>query len=125
MKMKRTRRVFDPKEKITAVLSIWTQQKNMTQICREMSISWSLSGPVAEPGHGGDADIALSPKRPDPSKGLNPRLVQLIDKKLSNKQPGQAGKTPSNDPAESQLNSGHRLWDGRNRTIRKPCSGHS
>jgi transposase-like protein len=80
--MKRTRRVFDPKEKITAVLSIWTQQKNMTQICREMSISWSLLDQWQNQAMEGML-TSLSPKRPDPSKGLNPRLVQLIDKKLS------------------------------------------
>jgi transposase-like protein len=82
MKTKRPRRVFDPKEKITAVLSTWTQQKSMTQICREMSISWSLLDQWQNQAMEGML-TALSPKRPDPSKGLNPRLVQLIDKKLS------------------------------------------
>ena len=81
--MKRTRRVFDPKEKITAVLSAWTQQKSMTQICKEMSISWTLLDQWQNQAMEGMLK-ALSPKRPDPSKGLNPRLVQLIDKKLSN-----------------------------------------
>ena len=82
MKTKRPRRVFDPKEKITAVLSTWTQKKSMTQICREMSISWSLLDQWQNQAMEGML-TALSPKRPDPSKGLNPRLVQLIDKKLS------------------------------------------
>lgn len=82
MKTKRPRRVFHPKEKITAVLSTWTQQKSMTQICREMSISWSLLDQWQNQAMEGML-TALSPKRPDPSKGLNPRLVQLIDKKLS------------------------------------------
>jgi transposase-like protein len=54
----------------------------MTQICREMSISWSLLDQWQNQAMEGML-TALSPKRPDPSKGLNPRLVQLIDKKLS------------------------------------------
>ena len=82
MKTKRPRRVFDPKEKITAVLYIWTQQKSMTQICREMSIGWPLLDQWQNQSMEGML-TALSPKRPDPSSGLNPRLVQLIDKKLS------------------------------------------
>ena len=82
MKTKQTRRIFDPKEKITAVLSIWTQQKKMSQLCQEMSISWSLLDRWQNQAMEGML-TALSPKRLDPSKGLNPRLVQLIDKKLS------------------------------------------
>ena len=82
MKTKRTRRVFDPKEKITAVLSIWTQQKKMTQLCQEMSVSWSLLDRWQNQAMEGMLS-ALSPKRPAPSTGLNPRLVQLLDKKLS------------------------------------------
>jgi transposase-like protein len=54
----------------------------MTQICREMSISWSLLDQWQNQAMEGML-TALSPKRPDPSRGLNPRLVQLIDKKLS------------------------------------------
>ena len=80
--MKRTRRVFDPKEKITAVLSVWTQQKSMTQTCKEMSISWTLLDQWQNQAMEGMLK-ALSPKRPNSSKELNPRLVQLIDKKLS------------------------------------------
>lgn len=83
MQPKRTRRVFDPKEKITAVLSIWTEQKKMSQVCQELSISWSLLDQWQNQAMEGML-TALSPKRPDPAKGLNPRLVKLIDKKLSN-----------------------------------------
>lgn len=54
----------------------------MTQICREMSIGWSLLDQWQNQAMEGML-TALSPKRPDPSRGLNPRLVQLIDKKLS------------------------------------------
>ena len=79
---KRTRRVFDPKEKITAVLSIWTEQKKMSQLCRELSISWTLLDQWQNQAMEGML-TALSPKRPDPSRGLNPRLLKLIDKKLS------------------------------------------
>lgn len=82
MKTQRTRRVFEPKEKVTAVLSIWTEQKKMSQLCREMSISWTLLDRWQNQAMEGML-TALSPKRPEPPKGLNPRLVKLIDKKLS------------------------------------------
>lgn len=79
MKAKRTRRVFDPKQKITAVLSIWTEQKNISQICREMSISWTLIDRWQNLAM--EAMVAaLSPKKKEHPKQLNPRLQQLIDK---------------------------------------------
>jgi transposase-like protein len=76
----RTRRVFEPKEKITAVLSIWTEQKNISQICREMSISWTLLDRWQNQAM--EAMVtSLSPKNPQHPKQLNPRLQQLIDRK--------------------------------------------
>ena len=78
----RTRRVFDPKEKITAVLSIWTEQKTLSQLCNEMKISWTLIDRWQNQAMEGML-TALSPKRKkDQLKQLNPKLIQLIDKKL-------------------------------------------
>jgi transposase-like protein len=82
METKRTRRVFGPKEKITAVLSIWTEQKKMSHLCRELSISWSMLDQWQNQAMEGML-TALSPKRPEPQKGLTPRLQKLIDKKLT------------------------------------------
>lgn len=78
----RTRRVFDPKEKITAVLSIWTEQKTLSQLCKEMKISWALIDRWQNQAMEGML-TALSPKRKkDHHRPLNPKLIQLIDKKL-------------------------------------------
>ena len=76
----RTRRVFDPKEKITAVLSIWTEQKTLSQLCKEMKVSWALLDRWQNQAMEGMLS-ALSPKKVSP-KQLNARLVQLIDKQL-------------------------------------------
>ena len=74
--------MFDPKEKITAVLSIWTEQKTLSQLCKEMQVSWALLDRWQNQAMEGMLS-ALSPKRKrDPAKPLNPRLIQLIDKKL-------------------------------------------
>jgi transposase-like protein len=81
MKAKRTRRVFDPKEKITAVLSIWTEQKTLSQICSELKISWTLIDRWQNQAMEGML-TALSPKKPRQPRQLNQRLIQLIDKKL-------------------------------------------
>jgi transposase-like protein len=79
MKNKKARRVFDPRQKITAVLSIWTEQKNISQICQEMSVSWTLIDRWQNQAM--EAMIAaLSPKKKEEPKQLNPRLQQLIDK---------------------------------------------
>lgn len=79
---KRTRRVFDPKEKITAVLSVWTETKKMSQICREMSVSWALLDQWQNQAMEGML-TALSPKQPQTPRLLSARLQKLIDKKLS------------------------------------------
>ena len=41
---KRSRRIFDPQQKITAVLSIWTERRTTAQVCQEMEISPTLLG---------------------------------------------------------------------------------
>ena len=83
MKTKRTRRVFNPEEKITAVLSIWTERKTLSQMCREMSVSNALVNRWQDQAM--EAMLkALSPKRPT-ARELSPRLQRLIDKKLQGK----------------------------------------
>ena len=84
MKTRRTRRVFDPRQKITAVLSIWTEQKTLSQVCNEMKISWTLIDRWQNQDMEGML-TALSPKRKkDQTRQLNPKLIQLIDKKVNN-----------------------------------------
>lgn len=78
---KRTRRVFTPQEKATAVLSIWTEQKQVSHLCREMSVSWSLLDRWQNQAMEGML-WALSPKRPEHPRQLNPRLQKLMEKKL-------------------------------------------
>lgn len=82
MKTRKTRRVFDPKQKITAVLSIWTEQKTLSQVCSEMRISWTLIDRWQNRAMEGML-AALSPKKPKDPQQLNRRLIHLIDKKLN------------------------------------------
>lgn len=80
MKKTKQRRSFDPHQKITAVLSVWTERRTMTQMCRELSISSNLLNQWQNQAM--EAMVtALSPKRPE-SKTLNPRLSRLIEKNL-------------------------------------------
>lgn len=78
---RRARRNFDPHQKITAVLSIWTEQRTSRQICRELSISPTLLNQWQNQAMSGMLE-ALSPKKPRQSQGLNSRLVRLIEKNL-------------------------------------------
>ena len=81
--MKRVkRRSFSPQEKITAVLSVWTERRTTTQMCREMSISSSLLSQWQNLAMEGML-TALSPKKPDQQALLNPRLARLIQKNLA------------------------------------------
>ena len=78
----RTRRVFDPQQKITAVLSIWTERRTSSQVCQELSISPTLLGQWQHLAIEGMLK-ALDPKQKDPLPPINQRLSRLIEKKLA------------------------------------------
>jgi transposase-like protein len=79
--LKRTRRIFDPEQKITAVLSIWTERRTSAQICQELDISANLLGLWQNLAIEGMLK-ALDPTKKDPLPPLNHRLSRLIEKKL-------------------------------------------
>jgi len=79
--MKRPRRIFVPQQKITAVLSIWTERRTTAQICQELSISPTLLGQWQNLAIEGMLK-ALDPTKRDPLPPLNHRLTRLIEKKL-------------------------------------------
>ncbi len=78
----RTRRVFDPQQKITAVLSIWSERRTSAQVCQELEISPTLLGQWQNLAIEGMLK-ALNPKKKDPVPPINRRLSKLIEKKLS------------------------------------------
>jgi transposase-like protein len=79
---KQTRRVFDPQQKITAVLSIWSERRTSAQLCQEMDISAALLGQWQNLAIEGMLR-ALDPKKKDPLPPINQRLSRLIEKKLA------------------------------------------
>lgn len=79
---KQPRRIFDPQQKITAVLSIWTERRTTAQLCQEMDISPALLGQWQNLAIEAMLN-ALDPKKKDPLPALNHRLSRLIEKKLS------------------------------------------
>ena len=78
----RTRRIFDPQQKITAVLSIWSERRTTAQVCQEMDISPTLLGQWQSLAIEGMLK-ALDPMKKDPVAPLNHRLARLIEKKLA------------------------------------------
>lgn len=80
--IKHPRRVFDPQQKITAVLSIWSERRTTAQLCQEMDISPGLLGQWQNLAIEGMLR-ALDPKQKDPLPLVNHRLSRLIEKKLS------------------------------------------
>jgi len=79
---KRPRRIFDPQQKITAVLSIWTERRTTAQVCQEMEVSPTLLGQWQNLAMEGMFK-ALDPSKKDPLPPLNHRLTRLIEKKLA------------------------------------------
>jgi transposase-like protein len=80
--LKRTRRIFDPEQKITAVLSIWTERRTSAQVCQELDISPNLLGQWQNLAIEGMLK-SLDPTKKDPLPPLNHRLSRLIAKKLN------------------------------------------
>ena len=78
----RPRRIFEPQQKITAVLSIWTERRTSAQLCQELEISPALLGQWQNLAIEGMLK-ALDPKQKDPLPPLNHRLSRLIEKKLA------------------------------------------
>jgi len=81
-KAKRTRRVFDPEEKVMAVLSIWTECRTPTQVCREMSVGWTHVDKWQNLAMEGMLR-ALSPGTAEHKATMSARLVRLVEKKLN------------------------------------------
>jgi transposase-like protein len=81
------RRVFDPQQKITAVLSLWSERRTSAQLCQELDISAALLGQWQNLAIEGMLR-ALDPKKKDPMPPINLRLSRLIEKKLA----GPSGK---------------------------------
>jgi transposase-like protein len=79
---KRPRRIFEPQQKITAVLSIWSERRTTAQVCQEMEISPALLGQWQNLAIEGMLK-ALDPTTKDPLPPLNHRLTRLIEKKLA------------------------------------------
>jgi transposase-like protein len=78
----RSRRIFDPKQKITAVLSIWTERRSSAQVCQQLEISPTLLGQWQNLAIEGMLK-ALEPQQKDPLPPLSHRLNRLIEKKLA------------------------------------------
>jgi len=76
---KAQRRFFDPHQKITAVLAVWTERRTTSQICRELCINANLLNRWQNQAMEAML-VALSPKKPRPA--LNSRLERLITKNL-------------------------------------------
>lgn len=80
--LKRPRRIFDPQQKITAVLSVWTERRTTAQSCQEMDISPTLLVQWQNLAIEGMLKT-LDPTKKDPVPPLNHRLTRLIEKKLA------------------------------------------
>jgi transposase-like protein len=79
---KQTRRVFDPQQKITAVIALWSERRTTAQLCQELDISAALLGQWQHLALEGMLR-ALDPRKKDPLPLVNRRLSRLIEKKLT------------------------------------------
>jgi transposase-like protein len=112
----RPRRVFEPQQKITAVLSIWSERRTSAQVCQELSISPTLLGQWQNLAIEGMLK-ALDPTKKDPLPPINQRLSRLIEKKLS--EPGKLEKRLQSIQKQRRPDSRGRLWPSNHRAARR------
>lgn len=87
---KRVRRTFEAQQKATAVLSIWTERRTATEVCRDMGVSWALLNQWQNQAMEGMIS-GLEPKKNQRDVALNARLRKLIEKSISNRSGKLAG----------------------------------
>jgi len=86
-KKTRSRRTFTVEEKLRAVLSVWTERRTGTEICREMNLHWGLLNRWQNQAMEGML-AALEQKQKESVPILNGRLGKLLEKKLSSRNEG-------------------------------------
>ena len=87
---KRKRRTFETQQKATAVLSIWTERRTATEVCRDMGVSWALVNQWQNQAMEGMI-AGLEPKKKQHEVELNARLTKLIEKSIINRNGTLAG----------------------------------
>ena len=95
---KQPRRVFDPQQKITAVLSIWSERRTSAQLCQEMDISPALLGQWQNLAIEGMLR-ALDPQAEGSAAAGKPPAV-TIDREETDRIQRQAGQAPAGDPED-------------------------
>lgn len=86
-KRTRVRRIFTVEEKLKAILSVWTERRSGTEICKEMNLSWTLLDRWQNQAMEGMLG-ALEQKKKEAIPILNTRLRKLLDKKLASRSDG-------------------------------------
>ena len=83
-KARRTIRRFSAADKCRAVLTLWTERRSLTELCRELGVSWNVLNQWQEVGMAGLLQ-ALEPKRKVPCGQipLSTRLQGLLARNLA------------------------------------------
>lgn len=83
-KAKRTTRRFSAADKSRAVLTLWTERRSLTELCRELGVSWNVLNQWQEVAMAGLLQ-ALEPKRKVPCGQipLSMRLQGLLERNLA------------------------------------------
>jgi len=82
MKGKRNRRLYNPEEKVKAVLMIWSDRRSVSALCREKQVSWTLLNHWQHLAMEGMVK-ALSPEIKEKPPALPERLEKLLEKKIT------------------------------------------
>ena len=83
-KTKRTARRFSAADKCRAVLTLWTERQSLTELCRDLGVSWNVLNQWQETAMAGLLQ-ALEPKRKVPCGQipLSTRLQGLLERNLA------------------------------------------
>lgn len=88
-KEKTPRPTFCAMDKAKAVLSVWTEKRKSSEVCRDLSIKWALLQHWQDRALEGMLTALAPRQRLEKSVELNPRLAALLEKRIHKAQ--QAG----------------------------------
>ena len=100
-KKKTVPRRFTAAEKCRAVLALWTERLSVSDLCRELGVTWSVLSVWQEQAMDGMLQ-ALEPKRMVPvgPSMLNSRLRGLLERKTARPVPEQDPDPEASSPAK-------------------------
>lgn len=84
---KKPQHSYTAQQKVEAVLSVWTERRGPSEVCKELGIAWTILNQWQERAMEGMLQALESRLKLDKGPALSPRLRQMLQKKVTSSFP--------------------------------------